>query len=76
MRARLIFANAAAFARIAADIDVTAAIEGGIGPVKLGSPVALPDGRRVLAHPFSQVDVDWVLAYADDPEIEVEWETE
>ena len=74
MRARLVFANAAAFSRIVADIEVTAAIDGGAGPVRIGTPATLPDGRRVAVHPFAQVDADWILAYADDPEIQIEWE--
>jgi hypothetical protein len=69
-----VFANGAAFSRIVAEVEVTPAIEGGAGAVRLGIPAVLPDGRRVSAHPFAQVDADWILAYADDPEIEIEWE--
>lgn len=75
MRARLIFANAAAHARIAEGIEVTAAVEGGAGPVRLGAPARLPDGRPVISHVFEPVDADWILAYADDPELTIEWET-
>ena len=75
MRARVTFANDAAHARIAAEIEVTAAIEGGAGPVRLGTPARMSDGRLALSHPFLEVDVDWILAYADDPEVWVEWET-
>jgi hypothetical protein len=71
----LIFENAEAFARIASAIEISAAIEGGAGPVKLGLPAKLAGGRWVLSHPFADVDADWILAYADDPEISIEWET-
>lgn len=75
MRARVVFANAAAHARIAPSIEVTAAVQGGVGPVRLGAPVVLPDGRYVVAHRFEAVDADWIQAYADDAELSIEWET-
>ncbi|MEZ5365160.1 MAG: hypothetical protein R2748_23240 [Bryobacterales bacterium] len=74
MRARLLFANAAAHARIAPSIEVTAAVEGGVGPVRLGTPAVLPDGRHVMSHVFEAVDADWILAYADDSELSIDWE--
>jgi hypothetical protein len=74
MRARVVFANSAAHARVAAEIEIIAAIEGGAGPVKLGVPAKLADGRWALSHPLEAVDADWILAYADDPEVAIEWE--
>lgn len=70
--ARLIFANQAALQRIALDIEATPYLEGGVGPVRLGSAVPLADGRYVMSHDFREADLDWLEAYADDPEIAVE----
>lgn len=70
--ARLIFANQAALERILADIETTPLLEGGVGPVRLGTAVQLPDGRFVMSHNFRDVDVDWFEAYANDAETVVE----
>jgi hypothetical protein len=70
--ARLIFANQAALQRIAQDIEATAYLEGGIGPVRLGAAVPLADGRYLMSHGFREADLDWLDAYADDPEFSVE----
>jgi hypothetical protein len=75
VRARVIFGSQAAHERLAPEIEVTAAIEGGAGPVKLGTPARMADGRLVMSHPFLEVDADWIRAYADDPEVSIEWET-
>ena len=74
MRARLVFDDAAAYAAIRADLDVTAGVEGGAGPVRLGVAAPLSDGRVQVAHVFSEADVDWIVAYTDDPRLSVEWE--
>jgi hypothetical protein len=70
--ARLIFANQAALQRIAMDIETTPYLEGGAGPVRLGAAVPLADGRHLMSHAFREADLDWLEAYADDPEITVE----
>lgn len=70
--ARIRFQTAAAADRVIEDIDVTAHVEGGAGPVKLGRPALLPDGSAVIEHPFTLADLHWVLAYADDPEVSIE----
>ena len=69
---RIRFATAAAADRVINDIDVTAYIEGGVGPVKLGRPALKSDGSAVIDHPFAAVDLEWVLAYANDPEVTIE----
>lgn len=48
------------------EIGYTPSIEGGIGPVKIGTPVRAKDGRVAIEHPFSQVDLDWFRAYTQD----------
>lgn len=70
--ARLIFANQAALQRIALDIGTTPYLEGGVGPVRLGAAVPLADGRYLMSHDFHEPDLDWLEAYADDPELVVE----
>jgi len=70
--ARLFFANQMALERIALDIEATAYLEGGAGPVRLGVAVPLTDGRYVMSHDFREADLDWLEAYADDPEFSVE----
>ncbi len=72
MIARLVFDDSDAHAAIASDIEVTPAIEGGVGAVKLGKPAAAGDGRMIVAHHFAEVDTDWIEAYADDPRMIVE----
>ena len=74
MKVRLIFDDAAAFASISAEIEVTPAIDGGVGPVRLGAPARLSGGRMAVAHELNDVDVDWIVAYADDPRMAVETE--
>ena len=74
MRVRLTFDNQAAFDEIRQDIEVTAAIEGGAGAVRLGTPAQLSDGRVRVVHAFTQVDADWIEIYASDPRMPVEVE--
>jgi hypothetical protein len=45
------------------EIGATPDIEGGIGPVGIGDLVKAVDGRVAIAHPFSEVDLDWFSAY-------------
>jgi len=45
------------------EIGATPDIEGGIGPVLIGTPVTALDGRVAISHPFSGVDLDWLAAY-------------
>lgn len=45
------------------DIMCTPDIEGGCGPVMIGTPVKAKDGRVAISHPFSEVDLDWFAAY-------------
>jgi len=45
------------------DIMCTPDIEGGCGPVMIGTPVRAQDGRVAISHPFSEVDLDWFAAY-------------
>jgi len=45
------------------EIGVSPDIEGGIGPVKIGTPVTAKDGRVAISHGFSEVDLDWLSAY-------------
>ena len=70
--ARLIFANQEALQRIALDIESTPYIEGGAGPVRLGSAVPLADGRYLMSHNFHEADLDWLEAYANDAQFSVE----
>lgn len=70
--ARLIFANQEALQRIALDIEATPYLEGGAGPVRLGAAVPLADGRYMMSHAFGEAELDWLEAYANDPEITVE----
>jgi len=63
--ARVIFPDAEAAEDVIADLVVTPAIEGGAGPVKLGICATLPDGRPVMAHPFTEAEAHWILAYAE-----------
>ena len=45
------------------DIQCSPDIEGGCGPVMIGTPVRAKDGRVAISHPFSEVDLDWFSAY-------------
>lgn len=67
----LVFADQETADRIVTEIEVTANLDGGAGPVKLGRLVPLADGRLVAAHPFQAVDLDWIAIYADDPGLEI-----
>lgn len=51
------------------EIGFSPDIEGGIGSVKIGTPVTAVDGRVAISHGFSEVDLDWFNAYtqAENP---------
>lgn len=70
--ARVIFPDAKTAEEVIADLVVTPAIEGGVGPVKLGVCATLPDGRLVMAHPFTEAEAHWILAYANNRRLIVE----
>jgi hypothetical protein len=70
--ALVIFQDVQTAQRVIADLQVTANIEGGVGPVKFGTYVSLADGRVAVAHPFREVDLHWVMAHANDPGVEVD----
>lgn len=74
MRARLIFDDLTAFQEISAEVEVTAAVEHGVGAVKIGNPARLPDGRVAVVHTFADVDLDWIVAYITDERMRVEIE--
>ncbi len=38
-------------------------LDGGIGPVMMGIPVELADGRFAVVHPWHDVSIDWLTAY-------------
>lgn len=40
--------------------------------MRLGVAVPLADGRYLMSHDFREEDLDWLEAYADDPQISVE----
>lgn len=47
------------------EIGYSPIIEGGIGAVKMGTPLVAKDGRVAICHPFSEVDMGWFTAYTD-----------
>lgn len=53
------------------EIGFSPDIVGGIGPVKIGTPVTAVDGRVAISHPFNEVDLDWFSAYtqAENPQV-------
>lgn len=55
----LIFASQSTLDEIQCSPD----IEGGCGPVMIGTPVRAQDGRVAISHTFSEVDLDWFAAY-------------
>lgn len=67
----LVFEDQEAFDAIAQEIEITAAIEGGAGAVRLGTPARLGDGRLAVSHRFTQVDAVWITAYANDARLSV-----
>ncbi len=46
-----------------AEIAATPNLDGGIGPVLIGAPAELADGRFAVAHPWSAVSIDWLAGY-------------
>ena len=69
--ATLVFQDQATADRVVEEIEVTANIEGGAGPVKFGTLARLADGRLLAAHDFRAVDLDWILIYADEAGLEI-----
>jgi len=67
----LVFPDQATADRVAAEIEVTANIEGGAGPVRFGTLARLADGRLLAAHAFQAVDLDWIEIYADEAGLEI-----
>lgn len=67
----LVFADQQTANRVVAEIEVTANIEGGSGPVKFGTLARLADGRLLAAHAFQPVDLDWIAIYADEAGLEI-----
>jgi len=48
---------------ILTEIACTPDLEGGIGPVLLGEPLELADGRFACCHPWNEVTLDWLAGY-------------
>jgi hypothetical protein len=67
----LVFADQATADRVVAEIEVTANIEGGAGPVKFGTLARMADGRLRAGHPFLAVDLDWIAILADEAGLEI-----
>jgi hypothetical protein len=67
----LVFPDQATADRVVVEIEVTANIAGGAGPVKFGTLARLADGRLLAAHPFQAADLDWIEIYADEAGLEV-----
>lgn len=44
-------------------IACTPDLENGVGPVVLGVPLELADGRLACCHPWSEVTIDWLTGY-------------
>jgi len=53
--------------------DVIFKRDRGIGPVMMGEPLTAEDGRVAVAHPFAEIDVEWLEAYTagDKPPVQV-----
>jgi hypothetical protein len=67
----LVFQDQAMADRVVEAIEVTANIEGGVGPVKFGTLARLADGRLLAAHDFGPADLDWIAIYADEAGLEI-----
>lgn len=67
----IVASDGEAAAQLIEEVEITAWIEGGAGPVKLGVPVVRPNGERVIAHPFTAADLDWFRIYAEDIEFAI-----
>jgi len=67
----LVFPDQETADRVVGEIEVTANIEGGAGPVKFGTLARLADGRLLAAHAFQPVDLDWIAIYADEAGLEI-----
>lgn len=63
----LIFKNQA----ILDEIGFSPDISGGVGPVKIGTPVTAKDGRVAICHGFAECDCDWFSAYTqgENPQV-------
>lgn len=69
--AAILFPNRATEIEFRAEIDVTPAIEGGSGAIKLGEAVAGRSGRLAVQYPFREAELDWLAAYTAGTGIEV-----
>lgn len=69
--AAILFPDRATEIEFRAEIDVTPAIEGGSGAVKLGEAVVGRNGKLAVRHPFQEVELDWLTAYTLGTGIEV-----
>lgn len=45
------------------EIACTPDLEGGVGPVLIGVPLELADGRFACCHPWNEVTIDWLAGY-------------
>lgn len=45
------------------EIVCTPDLEGGVGPVLIGTPIELADSRLACCHPWTEVITDWLTAY-------------
>lgn len=69
--AAILFPDRATEIEFRAEIDVTPAIEGGAGAIKLGEAVAGRSGKLAAQYPFREADLDWLAAYTPGTGIEV-----
>lgn len=70
--ARLRFNSLAAAEAFRAATEITANIEGGAGPTRLGKPAVQNDGTAVISHRFTDADLDWIRAVAEGVDITIE----
>lgn len=75
-RVRLRFRNLADANTFQTETEITAVIEGGAGPIRLGKPAVQSDGTAVISHLFTDADLDWIRAVADGIEIAIETPSE
>ncbi|MBI1356535.1 MAG: hypothetical protein GC160_19510 [Acidobacteria bacterium] len=69
--ALLIFSTLAKAEQFRTEVEVTALLEGGAGPVWIGVPTKLADGRAAIAHRLTDVDADWIRAMAEGFELQI-----
>ena len=69
--AAILFPDRATEIEFRAEIDVTPAIEGGAGAIKLGEAVVGRSGKLAVQYPFQAAELDWLAAYTLGTGIEV-----